>query len=121
MEIGPVTTTRPPQRDPRPVGTVAPAGAPVGTATAPSRAVRPVARAAGADRPRDAVRALPESVQRQGEIDGATVISRVFDGATGDLLSQVPDRALLRLKVYAREDAARLDAEAARRRLERTV
>lgn len=124
MEIGPVTQ-RPVQFEPGPVRAVPPAsaGTPVATELPPSRAVGQAGRAGEVDRASDAVGKPPESVERRFDIDDATreLISSVFDGATGELLSQVPDRALLRLKAYAREDAARLDAQFITRRVERTV
>ena len=60
------------------------------------------------------------TVERTITIDPDTrsLVSRTF-GAEGDLLSQVPDQALLRVKAYARQVVAELDARDKRRRVER--
>ena len=57
------------------------------------------------------------SRERHVSIDAATrsVVSQVVDRQSGDILSQVPDQALLRLKAYAREVVAELDSRKAKR------
>ena len=113
MDIGPVTTRLVPSDVGR-LTPVAAAAQPVRTEVPTRLAVQQVPGDAAAT-PAGQESAAPPDVaptkERQLSIDPDTraVVSRVYDQATGDLLSQVPDQALLRLKVYAREVVADLD------------
>ena len=116
MAIGPVTR----------VAAVSGAG-PVSRPSAPqvrmdlpsSIAVEPTAPAdagGGAGRHPRRPADLTAFVERHLTIDPQTrlVVSQIFDQDTGELLSQVPDQALLRLKAYARKMVAALDARTGR-------
>jgi uncharacterized FlaG/YvyC family protein len=86
----------------------------------PARAVVTAAKAAEKVRyePTDAARdtvtrelALNSSTRRQLDIDEATsaVVSKVIDAESGEVVRQVPEEALLRMRAYVRERAARSD------------
>ena len=106
----------------------APAGA-VRTELAPEAAVQPVrdAEAVRLDLSDDARsraaldRALAETIARRIEIDPRTrqVVYQTVDRETGEVVRQVPDQALMRLRAYAREIRAAQEADAETRRVER--
>ncbi len=97
----------------------------VAVGAAPIRTELPAAKAvqdAKAASPlRDAPRAPAlRPVDREIAIDPTTqaLLSQVFDRESGDLISQVPDQALLRMKIYARDAVAEIEAKTIRARLE---
>jgi hypothetical protein len=106
----------------------APAGA-VRTELAPEAAVQPVGDAAAVRldlsddaRSRAALdQALAETIARRIEIDPKTreVVYQTVDRETGEVVRQVPDQALMRLRAYAREMRALRDADADAQRVER--
>lgn len=53
--------------------------------------------------------------------DTRALVSQVLDRMTGDILSQVPDQALLRLKAYAREALAAIETRREQGRVDRTA
>ena len=121
MAIGPVTRVAAVSG----AGSVSrPSAPPIRTDLPPCVAVQQAAPAdagGGAGRDRGRVADLSAFVERHLTIDPLTrlVVSQSFDPDSGDLLSQVPDQALLRLKAYAREMVAALDAK--KGRLQRIV
>lgn len=121
MEIAPVHRAAPvfdagmPARPPVQAG-----GAPVATELAASASVQQASP--GSASGNDVRRAQPEpspSVERHLTIDTEThqIVSQVVEQQSGDVLSQVPDQALLQLRTYAREMLATLEARRARARL----
>ena len=130
MEIGSLsrTATAPASNAPQRADAVAPAGA-VRTELAPEAAVQPVreAEAVRLDLSNDARsraaldQALAETIARRIEIDPKTreVVYQTVDRETGEVVRQVPDQALMRLRAYAREMRALRDADADAQRVER--
>ena len=112
MEIGPITRYGTPPPAPAPAAAPVAAAAPVRTEL-PRQAVDqpPPAMPAG-DEAGDRAAATDIARQHELSIDPGTqsLVSRVFDGRTGELLSQVPDVALLRMRAYARAALAELES-----------
>lgn len=91
---------------------IATGGAPVATELAASASVQQASAGDGARN--DPQRAPPEpspSVERHLTIDTKTrqMVSQVIEQQSGEILSQVPDQALLRVKAYAREMVAAME------------
>lgn len=112
MEIGSTTrSSAPPASNaPQRTETFTTAGA-AKTELAPEASVQPVSEAVRVDltdgaAARAAVeRTLRETIERRIEIDPKTreVVYQTVDRQTGEVVRQVPDQALLRLRAYARE------------------
>lgn len=112
MEIGStIRSSAPPASNaPQRTETFTTAGA-AKTELAPEASVQPVSEAVRVDltdgaAARAAVeRTLRETIERRIEIDPKTreVVYQTVDRQTGEVVRQVPDQALLRLRAYARE------------------
>lgn len=112
MEIGPIVA----RLGASPPAAVAPSAvaAPVRTDLPRQAAGEPRPPAAQPDQLRDPLPDVAPARERQLSIDPVTrsLVSLVFDGETGELLSQVPDVAILRMRAYAREALAELEGRA---------
>lgn len=118
MEIGvrtptPVSST---QIETSRLLTQPPAGA-VATELSPTASVQQVSPTAAAQADGGSGRPLVPSdvIERRLTIDPTTheIVSQAVDRKTGDLVSQVPDEGLLRVRAYLHDVVAALEARAA--------